>query len=153
MRRRRWGRGGGHGVRWKRRRKRMPHCSPALRQQHTDNAQTHLLEWLQQGKCRLGSVGRRTCSHSTRSSPAIHPLLQQLRQRKKEVRSLLSCVPRSLVRWLPRCPAAAGRCDANPIHPIGRRQLHRLRISPVCPLRTSQAGFQHLALSKSRCKK
>ena len=73
---------------------------------------------------------------------------------KKRCVLFLSCVPRSLVRWLPRCPAAAGRCDANPIHPIGRRQLHRLRTPPpVCPSRTSQAGFQHLALTKSRCKK
>ena len=64
------------------------------------------------------------------SSPAIHLCFNSIAPTEKQVRSLLSCLPRSLVRWLPRSPAApGGRCDANVVHPIGRQRLHRLRLS------------------------
>ena len=75
-------------------------------------------------------------SHLCTSDAAVLPQSTfasiQSQPSENQVRSLLSCLPwpRSLVRWLPRSPAApSGRCDANVVHPIGRRRLHRLRLS------------------------
>ena len=90
-----------------------------------------------------------TSAHSTQQFSRNPPLLLSIEATEKQVRCLLSCLPRSLVRWLPRSPAApGGRCDANVVHPIGRRRL-QLSPPPFCLSAHFPSRIQHLRLLKS----
>mgnify|MGYP001133916549 CR=1 FL=1 len=97
-------------------------------------------------------------SHLCTSDAAVLPQSTfasiQSSERKNRCVLFFSCLPRSLVRWLPRSPAAAGgRCDANLVHPIGRRRLHRLRPSELKleKKRGPLFPFTKLTFTKSRC--